>query len=95
MFTPVGLKSAALRMTTAMPCTNAVAAMSSSRSPRLSGACRRAQHCAAAASIGHLRTENSSGASEVMVSDDDLYCVGSLNWLSTWQNMQQAQANLL
>src|SRR5690606_17364679 len=42
--TPVGLKSATLRVITVMPCTSAVAAMSASRSPRSSGTCSRAQH---------------------------------------------------
>ncbi len=53
--TPVGWKSAALRVTTAIPCTRAVAAMSASRSPRLSGTCSRAQRCATAVSIGNIR----------------------------------------
>ncbi len=41
--TPVALKSATLRVTTVMPCTRAVAAISASRSPRLSGTCSLAQ----------------------------------------------------
>ena len=51
----IGCKSTVLRVTTVMPCTSAVAAMSASRSPHLSGTCNRARRCATAVSTGSVR----------------------------------------
>ena len=55
--TPVGSKSETLRVTTAMPCTNAVAAMSA----RAHRAClvHAAERSVTAVSIGNVRPENS------------------------------------
>lgn len=53
--TPVGSKSATLRVTTVMPCTSAVAAMRPSRTGRGSGTWRRALRCATAVSTDRIR----------------------------------------
>ena len=52
--TPMGVKSAILRVTTVNPCAMAVAAMRASRSGRGSGTCRCAQHIATASSTGRI-----------------------------------------
>ena len=53
--TPVGAKSETFRVTTVIPWTNAVAAMSASRSGRLSGTWSFAQCRATAVSTGRIR----------------------------------------
>lgn len=53
--TPIGSKSAVLRVTTVNPCTSAVAAISASRSGRGSGTCKPAHRRAIAMSIGKMR----------------------------------------
>ena len=59
MWTPVCSKSITCRVTTAMPCTRALAAVRASRSHRLSGIGSLAQRCAMAVSTGNMRSENS------------------------------------
>ena len=53
--TPVGSKSATLRVTTDMPCTSAVAAIRASRTGRGSGTCSRALRWATAVSTTRMR----------------------------------------
>ena len=56
--TPVRSKSRTLRVTTVIPCTNAVAAINASRSDRGSGTCSRAQRWATTVSTGSMRPSN-------------------------------------
>ena len=56
--TPVGAKSETFRVTTVIPWTNAVAAMSASRSGRLSGTWSPAQRRTTAVSTGKIRPAN-------------------------------------
>src|SRR6185312_7068151 len=58
-FTPIDAKSLALRVTTVIPCTRAVAAMRASRSALGSGTCRWAQRLATTVSTGRIRSANS------------------------------------
>jgi len=56
--TPVGSKSATFRVTTVIPCTSAVAAISASRCGRGSGTFSLAQRCATAISTARIRPSN-------------------------------------